>query len=206
MSEVTYDFSTKKEMLSKLRAYTETPDDDNIRIKEKIKNRLLRSPELLYALHNKELEGELFDSNGNLTPDGEWDRYFGKSSNIRPFLFFPEVQTEVSNYIGYKVDCDSEPKYNDSEKYCEITFVIFVNGDDSIDASTGISRHDLIASILREIFQKSNIFGLECTLTENKEGTTDTRFLTRTLVFQTTLPNNLVRTVNGRTGYINMYR
>lgn len=56
-----FEIKNKSEMLSKLRAYATSPDDDNIRIKEKIKQTLLNCPELLYALHNKELEGELFD-------------------------------------------------------------------------------------------------------------------------------------------------
>ena len=79
-----YDFSTKDEMLEKLQGYAINPDDDNIRIKNQIYDILLHCPELLYALHNEELESELFDENGNLNIDengeplGQWDLYFGK--------------------------------------------------------------------------------------------------------------------------------
>lgn len=76
----------KNDLLNKLRTYSNTPDDDVIRCKEKIKNALLQCPELLYALNNKELESELFnadgslnasyDIDGNIVPEGEWDRYF----------------------------------------------------------------------------------------------------------------------------------
>ena len=52
MSEI---LTTKEELLNKLRAYADTPDDDNIRIKEQIKDTFLNCPELLYAIHNKEL-------------------------------------------------------------------------------------------------------------------------------------------------------
>lgn len=83
--------TTKNELLDKLRAYADTPDDDNIRYKEKIHDALLNNAELLYALNNEELESELFDEDDNLLIDeetgellGEVDRYFGDNSNIRP--------------------------------------------------------------------------------------------------------------------------
>ena len=87
--EIMYDFNDKKGLLNKLQGYAAYPDDDNIRLKEKIKSALLHCPELLYVLNNKKLESELFDNEGLLLTDGEWDRYFGSSSNIRPFLFLP---------------------------------------------------------------------------------------------------------------------
>ena len=88
---------TKNDLLNKLRAYRTTPDDDVILYKQKIKNALLSHPCLLYALNDKKLESELFDKNGNINwewnedakqyePLGEWDRYFGSNSLIRPFL------------------------------------------------------------------------------------------------------------------------
>ena len=83
---------TKKDLLNKLRAFASTPDDDNIRYKEKIHDELLKCPELLYALNNKELEAALFDDENNLLIDkdtgellGEVDRYFGDNTNIRPY-------------------------------------------------------------------------------------------------------------------------
>ena len=98
------ELNTKKDLLNKLRSYVSTPDDDNIRYKEKIHDTLLKCPELLYALNNKDLESELFDKDGNLLIDedtgellGEVDRYFGESSNIRSYLFIPETQTEVKH-------------------------------------------------------------------------------------------------------------
>ena len=103
MSEI---LTTKEELLDKLRAYANTPDDDNIRYKEKIHDALLNNAELLYALNNEELESELFDEDDNLLIDeetgellGEVDRYFGDNSNIRPYLFIPDTQTDVKHYV-----------------------------------------------------------------------------------------------------------
>ena len=118
----------------------------------------MNCPELLYAIHNKELESELFDEDGNLNIDedgnltGEVDRYFGENSNIRPFLFIPETQDEVKNYVCYQTSYSDLVRYNDKEKNMIVTFTIFVNGKDSMDKLTGIPRHDLIASIIREKF------------------------------------------------------
>ena len=208
MSEI---LTTKEELLNKLRAYADTPDDDNIRIKKHIKDTFLICPELLYAIHNKELESELFDENGNLNIDedgnltGEVDRYFGENSNIRPFLFIPETQDEVKNYVCYQTSYSDLVRYNDKEKKLIVTFTIFVNGKDSIDKLTNIPRHDLIASIIREKFAW---IGLEISTTTpfgDKESTTDNNYLVRTLQYEVTLPNSICKT-DGNTTYYNNKR
>ena len=206
MSEI---LTTKEELLNKLRAYAETPDDDNIRIKKQIKDTFLNCPELLYAIHNKELESELFDEDGNLNIDedgnltGEVDRYFGENANIRPFLFIPETQDEVKNYVCYQTGYSDLVRYNDKEKKLIVTFTIFVNGKDSIDKLTNISRHDLIASIIREKFAW---IGLEISTTTpfgDKESTTDNNYLVRTLQYEVTLPNSICKTEGNNTFYNN---
>ena len=208
MSEI---LTTKEELLNKLRAYADTPDDDNIRIKKQIKDTFLNCPELLYAIHNKELESELFDEDGNLNIDedgnltGEVDRYFGENSNIRPFLFIPETQDEVKNYVCYQTNYSDLVRYNDKEKKLIVTFTIFVNGKDSIDKLTNIPRHDLIASIIREKFAW---IGLEISTTTpfgDKESTTDNNYLVRTLQYEVTLPNSICKT-DGNTTYYNNKR
>ena len=206
MSEI---LTTKEELLNKLRAYADTPDDDNIRYKEKIHDALLNNAELLYALNNEELESELFDGN-ELNVDketgellGEVDRYFGDNSNIRPYLFIPDTQDEVKHYVCYQVMFDELPRYSNIQKYTEITFNIFVNGKDRTDKLTGIPRHDLIASIIRERFNWSNIFGMQTHLVASKESTTDSNYLVRTLIFQIVDTNGIVTTQNGKTSVTN---
>ena len=195
--------TTKNDLLNKLRSYASTPDDDNIRYKEKIHDALLNNAELLYALNNKELEPELFDGDKlNIDEEtgellGEVDRYFGDNSNIRPYLFIPETQTEVKHFICYQVSFDELPRYNDLQKYTNITFNIFVHGKDAMDKLTGIPRHDLIASIIRERFNWSNIFGMQTHLIASKESTTDNNYLVRTLIFQITDVNSITYTPLG---------
>lgn len=204
---------TKNDLLNKLRVYRTTPDDDVILYKQKIKNALLSNPCLLYSLNDKKLESELFDKNGNINwewnedtkqyePLGEWDRYFGSDSLIRPFLFIPDTQTTVKCYLCYQVGFDELPRYSPMYKYTEITFTIFVHGDDRVDKLTGLQRHDLIASIIRERFNWSSIFGLQTKLVSSKESTTDNNYVVRTLVFQIYDPNSTVYTPYGENSYI----
>ena len=205
---------TKNDLLNKLRAYKTTPDDENIQYKKKIEKALMLNPCLLYALNEKSLESELFDDDGNINwewnedtkeyePLGEWDRYFGGTSNIRPYLFIPETQTEVKHYICYQVAFDETPRYQDTLKYTNITFTIFVHGNDRDDKLTGIPRHDLIASIIRERFNWSNIFGMQTHLISSKESTTDNNYLVRTLVFQVVDTNGIYKTIDGKTSVTN---
>ena len=202
--------TTKDKLLRKLRDYANTPDDDNIKYKNIIKHALLNCPELLYSLHDEELESELFDDNGNLYMDeetgnllGEVDRYFGDNSYIRPDLFIPDTQTTVNNYVCYQVMFDELQRYGKIQKYTEITFTIFVNGMDRTDELTGVPRHDLIASIIRERFNWSNIFGMQTHLISSKESVTDNNYLVRTLIFQIVDTNGIVTTQNGKTSVTN---
>lgn len=201
---------TKNDLLNKLRAYKTTPDDENIQYKKKIEKALILNPCLLYALNEKSLESELFDDDGNINwewnedtkeyePLGEWDRYFGGTSNIRPYLFIPDTQTEVKHYICYQVSFDEMPRYQDTLKYTNVTFTIFVHGNDRNDKLTGIPRHDLIASIIRERFNWSNIFGMQTHLISSKESTTDNNYIVRTLIFQVVDTNGIHKTTDNKT-------
>lgn len=205
---------TKNDLLNKLRAYKTAPDDENIQYKKKIEKALMLNPCLLYALNEKSLESELFDDDGNINwewnedtkeyePLGEWDRYFGGKSNIRPYLFIPDTQTEVKHYICYQVSFDEMPRYQDTLKYTNITFTIFVHGNDRNDKLTGVPRHDLIASIIRERFNWSNIFGMQTHLISSKESTTDNNYIVRTLIFQVVDTNGIYNTSNSKTSIVN---
>lgn len=206
--------TTKDDLLSKLRAYAESPDDDIIRMKKKIEKVFIQCPEILYALNEKEFESELFDKDGNINwewneetqeyePLGEWDRYFGSNSNIRPFLFIPDTQTDVRHYICYQIGTDENVRYNPSEKLLNITFTIFVYGNDRIDKLTRIPRHDLLAALIRENFAWIG-FEIEKPIPiGNKESITDNNYLVRTLQYQCVLPNDLVISSNGTTSYKN---
>ena len=195
--------TNKTDLLDKLSSYTKNPDDENIRYKELIRQKLLNCPELLYALHEPDLDKELFNPDGSLNMDedgnliGEISSFFGITRNIRPYIFIPETQEHVKNIICYQVAFDDLAKANNVQKYTNITFTIFCQEQDIVDELTGIPRHDLIASIIRENFNWSNIFGMQAKLISSRENITDNHYLVRTLVFQIVDLNGTVTTTYG---------
>lgn len=191
-----YGFKTKKEMIANLQQYLSNPDDDTVRLKDKIKTMLIQCPKLLWALNNKSLENQLFNEDGTLNETGEWDAYYGETSTIRPFLFIPETQDIVSNYLCFQVSTDENMRYNPAMKYVVITFTIFVHQKNSFDKETGIARHDLIGSIIREIMAWSSVAIAHATPIFENEAVTDTNYITKVLKYQVSLPNNLVVTEN----------
>ena len=203
---VPYRFSTKSEMLEQLTAYLNNPDDDTIRLKNKIKQMLLKNPQLLWALNDSELEKQLFNDDGTLNETGEWDAYFGENSLIRPFLFIPETQDIVSNYLCYQVSTQENFRYNNSMKYLIVTFTILVQEKDSVDKFTGIARHDLIASIIRESLAWSSVGLADAVPIYEDEAITDNNYITKVIKYQIGLPNNLVVTKNGTTNFVNKYK
>lgn len=200
---VSFDFSTLDEMLEILRAYLKDPDDDAIRLKNKIAEMLKKSPALLWALNQEEYSSQLFNEDGTLNETGEWDVYFGENSLIRPFLFIPETQDIVANYLCYQVSSQENMRYNDKMKYLIITFTILVHENNSIDKETGIARHDLIASILRESLAWSSVGIAHAVPIYENEAVTDNNYITKVLKYQIALPNNLVVTKNGVTSFVN---
>lgn len=199
----TLGFSTKAEMISQLQGYLSNPDDDTIRLKEKIKTMMLGCPKLLWALNNEEYEAELFNEDGSLNDTGEWDVYFGDTSLIRPFLFIPETQDVVANYICYQTSTDENMRYNSEMKYFVITFTIIVHEKDSIDKVTGIARHDLIGGIIRELMAWSSSTMSSAIPIYEGESVTDNNYITKVLKFKATMPNNLVITDSSGTAFVN---
>lgn len=194
----------KQELLAKLNALTSVPDDNNIFLKEKVKNALLKSPELLYALHNPDLEDtELFNEDGTINYDGDWTMYYGREGNIHPYFFLPDTQGKVKHHICYKTEFTDIPKYNQIMCYMNVTFLIMVNIDDPIDQLTGITRHDLIGSIIRERFNWSNIFGSHCNIVSDKESFTDSDYIIRTITLEQETTNNITGIRNGKRQVIN---
>ena len=62
---------------------------------------------------------------------------------------------------------------------------------DDMKTGYGIDRHDLLGYLIRDIFNWTNIFGLQFKLIYNKESTIDSDYYCRTLKFEATKPNAL---------------
>ena len=171
--------------IDQLRQYRNKPDKDDVFYKELVKQELLKSDDIIYLLNNKELE----------EAEAENDEYFGV--NILPYFIIHPVQAATKNYVCFETSVENISRENSIIKYQELIFYILCHESDNIVKEVGSARHDLIASVLIDTFQGSNIFGNQMKLISNKPSTTDNDYATRTLIFSQWTPNYISR--NGRT-------
>lgn len=160
---------TEKEIIRHFREYKNSSDDDVIRWKEIIKKKLLSNEYLLYAFNSPKCTLE------------QPDEYFG--THIRDSLVIPEMQLRPNHFVTYQVGFTNPSLKNESRKYGEVIFNIFCSNADNREEYSGISRHDLIGSLIREMFTWSNSFGFQCRLDSNKEDTLDSNYARRKMVF-----------------------
>ena len=151
-------------------------DDDIISMKRLIKQKLIADPDILEALNNKVIP---IDS-----PDEFLD------TNIFGFIRIPQTQDTVRNFICFTVDDIEADRFNETMKVQYIQFNCICHLDD-MKTKYGIDRHDLLAALVRQTFNWTNMFGLQFKLIYNKESTIDSDYYCRTLKFEATKPNSL---------------
>lgn len=151
-------------------------EDDIIRRKRIIKRILYEDPDIISLLNNPELDPE--------SPD----EYIGV--NIHSAIHLPESQDSVKNFICFDIDDLRGTKTNKAFKDQVCTFRVFCHEDD-LYTPYGAERHDLIGYCIRDLFNWSNILGLQLRLDYDVSGITDVHYVSRTLKFLMTTPNDL---------------
>ena len=151
-------------------------NDDIIEMKRLIKQHLIDDVDILEALNNPDID---IDS-----PDEFLD------NNIFGFIRIPTTQDTVRNFICFTVNDIEENRFNEVMKTQYIQFNAICHLDD-MKTEYGIDRHDLLGYLIRDIFNWTNIFGLQFKLITNKESTIDSDYYCRTLQFEATKPNSL---------------
>lgn len=136
--------------------------------KERIKQELLNNELLIYALNNKTVDDP--------------DELFGTS--IKPHVVVPETISEVENFILYDVDTENISESNDVMRIVTIKFMILCDEKNNIDKDTGVARHDLIGTILKEKFNWDRIFGNRVKLRSDRAAIIDAQYVARTLIFE----------------------
>ncbi len=126
---------------------------------------------------------ELID-NPKIDPECPEDLVY---ENLFPFIKIPGTQDESKNFICYEVDDMGDIARNDRMKQQIIQFVVFVHKD-LIKTKYGVPRHDMFGMVIRDLFNRSHLFGHELKLVQSKGGVTDTDYYTRTLKFQLITP------------------
>ena len=166
-------------------------DNDDIRFKEIIKEKLLNNEKIIYVLNNKELEDN----------DAEVDEYFGV--NILPYYMVPGTQHNTQNFICYEVSFEEEARYNKVIKYGQIIFYILCEEKTVIEEATGIARQDLLGALIIEQFNWSNFFGNQIHLISDRPSVVDNHYPCRTLIFEGQFTNSISKTKDGSSMVIN---
>ena len=168
-------------------------DNDNIRIKHIIKQKLLANDDIIHVLDNKKLQES----------DAENDEYFGV--NILDYYLIPDAQTDSQNFICYTVGYENMERnftnstrmFNDLQRHLHVVFVILCEKKNIKDRDTGIARHDLLAALVQNEFNFANCFGRRIELVSDDETVVDNNYLCRTLVFSMITDNNVTKTQYG---------
>ena len=149
--------------------------DDISTMKRQIKQTLIADTDILEALHNPKID---IDS-----PDEFLD------NNIFGYIRIPTTQDTVRNFICITVDDIEDHNFNEVMKIQNIQFTAICHLSD-MKTEYGIDRHDLLGYLIRDIFNWTNMFGLQFHLIYNKESTIDGDYYCRTLKFEATKPNS----------------
>jgi len=159
--------------------YKKHYENDNIYYKEIIKNKLINNSKIIYSLNNKDLD-----------PDCPAD-YVGE--NILPFYLIVDTQQKVNNYICFETSFTEVSYYNKLMKLGQVIFYIICDNKEIYDKKTGIARHDLLAALIMDEFNYTNMFGTQIKLVSDKPVAIDAQYVGRTLICEQTTPNNILK-------------
>ena len=159
--------------------YKKHYENDNIYYKEIIKNKLISNSKIIRTINNSDLD-----------PDCPAD-YVGE--NILPFYLIEDTQTKVQNYICFDTSFTEVERYNDIMKLGQIMFWVICDVRSIYDKESGISRHDLLAALISDEFNYTNAFGTQVKLISDKPLIIDNRYVGRTLTFQQTTTNSIIK-------------
>ena len=186
---------TNEQIEKDLRSYRTIIDSDNIRIKNIIKNKLESNPYIKYALnhvkHDEDYDEDDDDNN---------------VSNILPYYAVFDTQTEVDNFLCFETSYDELQRYDKTKKLQQIIFYILCHSRSVNDDILGMARHDVIAELVKDQFDYTDIFGMKIHCVSDKPGLVDSRYVSRTLIFESVTDNNVAKTVNGVPRLINKQR
>lgn len=121
-------------------------EDDISLSKRIIETVLCNDPDIIEIIDNPELDPNIPDE------------YL--YNNIYPFVRIPGTQDVSKTFICYSIDDMSANEYNDRMKQQYIQFVVFVHKD-LIKTKYGVARHDLLGYLIRDLFNRSHLFGHE---------------------------------------------
>lgn len=164
-----------------LKTFKSNSNYEDITIKDIVKRELLSDEKILYALNADKLSVK-----------NPYDFY---GTYILPYYIIPDTQTEPRNYLCYETSFNEVARYNDVFKAQQIIFYVLCCSTmpNSIDAKTHVARHDLIASLIIDRFNWTNLFGAQIHLVSDQSRPLDNHFCARTLIFEQTTSNSILK-------------
>lgn len=150
--------------------YKKNYGKDDIYHKEIIKQRLINNSHIIDVLKGKD--------DLSTVPSSFINKY------IYPYYLVPDVQVRVNNYICFETNFTEVFKYNNAIKLGQITFYVLCHVDSVYMDDLGVCKHDLLASLIIDEFNYSNLFGKQVRIVSDRAGAVDNKFILRTLVFE----------------------
>ncbi len=171
--------------------------NDIERYKYKIMKLLTTNQDILYSLHNQDLEKNIYyskDKEGKQVELINGDFY--RNINIFNFLKIPDTQSVVKNFICFDVNDTEQPRYRDDLIIKNIVFRTISHEEDFI-TDWGMPRQDLLAIIIQSEFDWSNIFGMHIEKISDRGRIAENGYYYREFIYETTVPNNIGNKING---------
>lgn len=157
------------------------PTDDIIRYKYKIMKLLTSDQDILRTLHYEDA----------ITDDKEINGDSYRNVCIFDHLKLPELKDKVRNYICF------EANDNGYGEFTERTLVFrCVSHIDDVQTDWGVSRQDLLASIIKEKFDWSNVLGMRLIKQSDNGLVTNDGYYYREIVYRANEPLNTYNKLN----------
>lgn len=110
--------------------------------------------------------------------------------NIFPFLKIPDSQSIVKNFLCFDLDVIETVYSNEYKAVYELTFRCLSHADE-VETPWGINRHDLMAAIIKDRFNYSNILGNMLVKETDKAYVAEGPYYYRVIKFHSTQNNDL---------------
>lgn len=146
--------------------------------KRKILEDLYKDSDIFELLNNKELQSM------SACPE---DYY---NVNIYSFLKIPEAQSKVKNFICFEVNDTETVDSNDIMILKQVIFRTISHKDD-VSTLWGIDRQDLLAALIKERFQWSNILGTQLVKRYDSGKVAENGYYYRNIYFEQIAPNDI---------------
>lgn len=139
---------------------------------------LYKDPDIFEVLHNEKLVKL------NAPPEDY------HNVNIFSYLKIPDAQSTVKNFICFEVNDTESVKSNSIMINKQVIFRTISHKDD-VETLYGIDRQDLLAALIKERFQWSNLLGTQLVKTYDSGKVAENGYYYRNMYFEQVAPNDV---------------